>query len=102
MPIAVFHALAPLKMGDLKFGCLFPAQPAAQEDPEQRPISLALERVGVKRLSEVEYVTIPVGWRRCTSYFPAQNSVLILNQLSAHGGKNGKLPDSGPTGQSNG
>jgi hypothetical protein len=33
-------------MGDLKFGCLFPVQPAAQEDPEQRPIALTLERVG--------------------------------------------------------
>ncbi len=40
--------LAPLKMSDHKFGCLLPAQPAAQEDPEQRPISLAIESVGVK------------------------------------------------------
>ena len=44
--------LTPLKMADLKFGRLFPAQPAAQEDPEQRPVSLALERVKVGHLQE--------------------------------------------------
>ena len=44
--------IAPLKMADLKFCCLFPAQPAAQEDPEERPISLALERAGVRHLPE--------------------------------------------------
>jgi hypothetical protein len=43
---------AALKMGDLELGRLFPAQSAAQEDPEQSPISLAFERVRVRHLPE--------------------------------------------------
>src|SRR5262249_46381747 len=42
--------LPPLEMSNVELCRLFPAQPAAQEDPEQRPISLALERVGVGHL----------------------------------------------------
>jgi hypothetical protein len=42
----------PLKMGKIQFCRLFPAQPATQEDPEQRSISLALERIRVRHLPE--------------------------------------------------
>lgn len=41
-----------LKSLDIPFCRFFPAQPATQEDPEQRSISLALERIGVRHLPE--------------------------------------------------
>ncbi len=41
-----------LKMGKIQFCRLFPAQPAAQEHPEQRSISLAFERTRVRHLPE--------------------------------------------------
>ncbi len=44
--------LLPLKIGDVQFCRFSPAQPAAQPDPAQRPISLTLERIRVKRLPE--------------------------------------------------
>jgi hypothetical protein len=42
----------PLKMDKIQFRGLFPAQPAAQERPEQRSISLAFERIRVRHLPE--------------------------------------------------
>jgi hypothetical protein len=39
--------LPTLKMRNVQFCRFFPAQPASQEDPEQRPISLAFEGAGV-------------------------------------------------------
>jgi hypothetical protein len=42
----------PLKMGNVQFCRLFPAQPAIQQDPEQRSISLTLERIRVGHLPE--------------------------------------------------
>jgi len=42
----------PLKMGNVQFCRLFAAQPATQEDSEQRPIPLALKRIRVKHLPE--------------------------------------------------
>ena len=44
--------LPALKMSNVQFCRLFPAQPATQEDPEQRPVSLALERIRVRHLPE--------------------------------------------------
>jgi hypothetical protein len=44
--------LAPLKVGNLQFCRLLAAQPATQEDPEQRSIPFALERILVRRLPE--------------------------------------------------
>jgi hypothetical protein len=41
-----------LKVRNIQFGRLFPAQPASQEDPEQRPISLAFEGAGIGHLQE--------------------------------------------------
>lgn len=42
--------LPSLKVCNVQFRRLFPAQPAAQEDPEERSISLALERIWVRHL----------------------------------------------------
>ena len=42
----------PLKMGKIQFCGLFPAQPAAQEHPEQRSIPLAFERIRFRHLPE--------------------------------------------------
>jgi hypothetical protein len=44
--------LPPLKMGNVQFCRFFPAQPATQEDSEQRSIPLALERIRVWNLPE--------------------------------------------------
>jgi hypothetical protein len=44
--------LPPLKVRNIQFCRLFPAQPASQEDPEQRSIPLALERIRVRHLPE--------------------------------------------------
>lgn len=43
----------PLKVGKIQFCRLSPAQPATQEDSEQRSISLALERIRVRHLPEL-------------------------------------------------
>jgi hypothetical protein len=40
----------PLEMGNIQFCGLFPAQATTQEQPEQRSISLALERIRVRGL----------------------------------------------------
>jgi hypothetical protein len=39
-------------MRNVQFCGFFPAQPATQEDPEQRSISLALERIRIRHLPE--------------------------------------------------
>jgi len=44
--------IPPLKVCSIQFCSLFPAQPASQEDPEQRSISLALERIWVGHLPQ--------------------------------------------------
>jgi hypothetical protein len=44
--------LPPLKVRNVQFRRFFPAQPASQEDSEQRSISLALERIRVGHLPE--------------------------------------------------
>lgn len=44
--------LPALKMSDFQFCCLFPAQPATQKEPEQSPVSLALQRIRVRHLPE--------------------------------------------------
>ena len=42
----------PLKMANIQFCRLVPAQPATQKDPKQRAVSLALERIRVRHLPE--------------------------------------------------
>jgi hypothetical protein len=44
--------LPALKMSDIQFCRLFPAQPATQEEPEQCSVSLALQRIRVRYLPE--------------------------------------------------
>jgi hypothetical protein len=44
--------LPPLKVGNIQFCRFSPAQAAAQEDPEQSSVSLALECIRVRRLPE--------------------------------------------------
>jgi len=44
--------LPPLKMRNIQFCSFFPAQPAAQENAEKSPISLAFERAGIGHLPE--------------------------------------------------
>ncbi len=44
--------LPPLKVCKVEFCRFFPAQPASQEDPEQRPISFAFEGAGIGHLQE--------------------------------------------------
>lgn len=44
--------LAALQMRYIQFCGLFPAQPTTQQDPQQRPIPLALERIWIRRLPE--------------------------------------------------
>jgi hypothetical protein len=44
--------LPPLKIGNVQFCRFFPAQPATQEDSEQRSIPLAFERIRVWNLPE--------------------------------------------------
>jgi hypothetical protein len=44
--------LSALKMRDIQFCRLFPAQPATQEETEQRSISLAFKRIRIQHLAE--------------------------------------------------
>jgi hypothetical protein len=44
--------IAPLKVADIQFRRLSSAQSATQQDPEQRPIAFALERIRVRNLPE--------------------------------------------------
>jgi hypothetical protein len=44
--------LPTLKMSNVQFCRFFPAQPASQKNPEQRPISLAFEGAGIGHLQE--------------------------------------------------
>ena len=41
-----------LEMCNVQFCCLFPAQPATQEDAEKRPVSFAFQRIRVRHLPE--------------------------------------------------
>jgi hypothetical protein len=41
-----------LKMSNIQFRCLFPAQPATQEDAEKRPVSFVFQRIRLRHLPE--------------------------------------------------